>query len=99
MKKTARNEIRRELHTVEKKLTKATTRLVEDNKDMIAVVQDRIRKLQDRRDDLKRELAPNGKSRKQLLAEVNHQFGEAVRKFAQLRHYFENADIGKLREL
>ena len=78
------------LETVEKKLSKATSRLVEVDEDMVAVVQEQIRQLQTRRDELKSELIPNGKPRKQLLAEVNKQFDEAVKKFAQLRHYFEN---------
>ena len=98
-RKTSRNELRRKLDSADKQLTKAKASLVEVDKDMIPLVQDQIRTLQRRRDELKQELTSNGKPRKQLLAELNKQFDEAIKQFSELRRYFEKADFVKMRKL
>jgi len=98
-RKSSRNELRRKLDAVDMKLTKAKARLVEVDKDMIPLVQDQIRALQHRREELKKELASNGKPRKQLVSELNKQFDEAIKQFTELRRYVEKADFAKLRDV
>ena len=66
---------------------------------MVSVVQEQIRAIQSRKDELENDLSANGKPRKQLLSELNKRFDEAIEQFTQLRRYMEKAELAKLRQI
>ncbi len=91
--------IRRQLSSVDNKLTKAKHRLVEVDSDLVGIVQDHIRELTGQRDELQAMLQAASAPRKQLLSEANSRINAAMKAFTRLRETLKKADTVLLREL
>jgi hypothetical protein len=93
-----RMKLRRQLGTLDEKLFKAKRRLLEVDADMVNVVQQRIRDLQERQQQLTRELSQTSVSKQRRVSEANRKLDTALALFSKLRHSLVRSDFKTLRD-
>jgi len=93
-----RMKLRRQLGTLDEKLFKAKRRLLEVDTDMVNLVQQRIRDLQQKQEQLKQELSQASVPRKQRVTEANRKLDAALTLFSKLRHSLVRSDFKTLRD-
>ena len=93
-----RKKLRRQLDMLAGKLAKARRRLVEVDADMLAIVQARIRDLQEKQEQLKRELSLASIPKKRRVSEANRKLDVALTLFSRLRHSLMRSDFKTLRD-
>jgi site-specific DNA recombinase len=93
-----RMKLRRQLGTLDEKLSKAKRRLLEVDADMVNVVQQRIRDLQQDQEQLKRELSQTSVSKQRRVSEANRKLDAALALFSRLRHALVRSDFKTLRD-
>ncbi|MCH7753223.1 MAG: hypothetical protein IH898_13865 [Planctomycetes bacterium] len=93
-----RTKLRRQLGTLDEKLSKAKRRLLEVDADMVNVVQQRIRDLQQKQEQLKKELSQTSVSKQRRVSEANRKLDAALALFSRLRHSLVRSDFKTLRD-
>jgi DNA repair exonuclease SbcCD ATPase subunit len=93
-----RMKLRRQLGTLDEKLSKAKRRLLEVDTDMVNVVQHRIRDLQQDQEQLKKELSQTSVSKQRRVSEANRKLDAALALFSRLRHALVRSDFKTLRD-
>jgi len=93
-----RTKLRRQLGVQDEKLAKAKRRLVEVDLDMVSVVQQRIRDLQERQTQLKHQLSQATVPKKRRLSEANQKFEAALSLFSRLQQSLIRSDFKTLRD-
>ncbi|MCH7686169.1 MAG: recombinase family protein [Planctomycetes bacterium] len=97
--KTNPEAIRRQMETVDTKLSKAKRRLVEVESDMVPIVSDHIRELTSKRDELQDSLQIAQTPTRTRLESIDARVDKAMGLFSQLRETLQRADTVHLREL
>jgi hypothetical protein len=93
-----RKKLRRQLAAIYDSLDKVKRRLVEVDIDMVGIVQERIRDLQQQQEQLKRELAQASMPKHRLVSEANRRFEAALALFSKLRQSLIRSDFKTLRD-
>ncbi len=93
-----RMKLRRQLDALNEKLSKAQRRLLEVDTDMVNVVQQRIRDLQHKQEQLKQELTQTSVSKRRRVSEANRKLDAALALFSKLRHALVRSDFKTLRD-
>jgi site-specific DNA recombinase len=97
--KTSVASIRKQLASIDSKFANAKCRLVEVDSDLVGIVQDRIRELARKRNELLGTLKAASVPLEQVLNEADARVNAAMKSFTRLRETLERADTVLLREL
>ncbi len=93
-----RMKLRRQLGTLDEKLAKAKRRLLEVDADMVSIVQQRLRDLQQEQEQLKKELSQTSVSKQRRVSEANRKLDTALALLSRLRHSLVRSDVKTLRD-
>ena len=96
--KSNANSLRKKLDTVEAKLGKAKRRLVEVDVDLLPIVQEHLRELQNQQDRLQADLATASTPRSRLLANCNRMVERALESITRLQDVFRGGDRETVRK-
>ena len=92
------NSIRKKIQTVESKLGKANRRLVEVDVDMLPLVQEQLRELQDQQNRLQADLKAAATPRNRLISDCDRMVEKALGGVTRLENVVRNGDRELVRD-
>jgi hypothetical protein len=96
--KSNADSLHKKLHAVETKLVKAKRRLVEVDTDLLPIVQERLRELQDQQDRLQVDLDAVATPRSRLIADCDRMVERALEGVTRLGDVYRNGDPEAVRQ-